>query len=132
VTLEQNKATVRKFFSLMNDGRVEEALGLFGTEGSWWFAGDDGPGVTKTLAGIADQWRSVLSGPARGVQFSERALTAEGDWVAIEMVGSGQLATGAQYRNRYCFVLQVQNGSIVGGREYMDTAHATKAFSGAQ
>jgi ketosteroid isomerase-like protein len=126
---EANKATARQFFADLSAGRVDEGLALFGAEGAWWVAGEDGPGSSKAMADIAEQFRWVLTGVGKGVQFTERGILAEGDQVVVEMVASGQLTTGNEYRNRYCFILTIRDGAIVGAHEYMDTAHAARAFS---
>ena len=127
-----NKELARTFFARLSQGQLDEALDMLSDEpGEWWVAGSDGPGMSLTLPGVAEQFRAVLSGPAKGVEFVERGIMAEGDRVLVEMVGQGMLTTGKEYRNRYCFILTVKDGRISGCHEYMDTAHATNAFTGA-
>jgi ketosteroid isomerase-like protein len=129
---DPNVTTVRLFFALLSEGRLDEGLGLLSDQpGEWWVAGNDGPGTALTLAQVAQQFRAVLSGPAKHVTFAERAMTATGDRVVAEMIATGPMTTGKEYANRYCFVLTVSDGRITGCREYMDTAHAASAFSGA-
>src|ERR1700743_1300487 len=129
--VEENKAVARMFFELLSRGDIDRALRLFDDEGEWWVAGDDGPGSPKTSLEMAQAFRWVLEGPGKGVTFSERGALAEGDRVTMEIVGAGTLTNGQEYRNRYCFIVEVKDGKIVGGHEYMDTAHAHKAFTGA-
>jgi ketosteroid isomerase-like protein len=129
--LESNKAVARQFFALLSSGDIDEALSLFTDEGEWWVAGEDGPGSSKSMPDIAAQFRMVLEGPGKGVTFTERGIVAEGDRVVVEIVGAGTLSNGNEYRNRYCFIVQVKDGKICGGNEYMDTAHAMRAFTGA-
>jgi ketosteroid isomerase-like protein len=128
----RNKETARTFFSRLTEGQLDEALGMLSDEpGEWWVGGNDGPGMSLTLPQVEQQFRAVLSGPAKGVAFVERGIMADGDRVLVEIVGQGVLTTGKEYRNRYCFILSVRDGRITGAHEYMDTAHATSAFSGA-
>jgi ketosteroid isomerase-like protein len=126
---EANKAVAREFFAHLNAGRIDEGLGLFGETGEWWVAGENGPGSSKGMRDIAEQFRWVLTGPGKGVQFTERGIVAEGDQVVFEAVASGLLTSGNEYQNRYCFILTIRDGEIVGAHEYMDTAHAARAFS---
>jgi len=128
--IEKNKALVRRIFTLLSEGKIEEGLEPFGPDGEWWVAGQNGPGMTMTVPEIAASFRGVLTGPAKGVQFTERGMVAEGDRVLIEVVGEGKISTGHPYCNRYCFIFQIKDGVIVGGHEYMDTAHAASAFAG--
>jgi ketosteroid isomerase-like protein len=129
--LDANKAIARQFFARLSSGDIDEALSLFSDQGNWWFAGEDGPGTTKDMPGIAEQFAWVLKGPGKGVTFTERGILAESDKVVIEVIGAGTLTNGHEYRNRYCFILTIKDGKISGGHEYMDTAHAHSAFSGA-
>jgi ketosteroid isomerase-like protein len=129
--LEENKAVARRFFTALSEGEVDEAVGLFSEEGSWWVAGQDGPGISLTSQQMAGAFQNVLSGPAKGVQYAERGLVAEGDQVVIEIVASGLLSNGNHYNNHFCFILEIKDGLIVGGHEYMDTAHSARAFAGA-
>jgi ketosteroid isomerase-like protein len=126
---EANKTIARTFFRHLSAGDIDAAVAMFGPEGEWWVAGQDGPGSTQGMSQIAEQFRWVLTGPGKGLQFTERGILAEDDRVVVEMRGSGPLTTGNEYRNRYCFVLQIRDGAIVGAHEYMDTAHAARAFS---
>jgi uncharacterized protein len=128
--IEHNKAVARKFFALLSSGDIDAALNLFSDSGEWWVAGEDGPGSIKSMPGIAEQFRWVLTGPGKGVTFTERGILAEGDRVMLEIIGAGTLANGNEYRNRYCFVVEVKDSKICGGNEYMDTAHAARAFGG--
>ena len=49
---------------------------------------------------------------------------AEGDGVALEVVGEGVVAsTGKLYRNTYCFIFTLREGKIAKIRQYMDTQH---------
>lgn len=80
---------------------------------------------------IAETFRNALSTRAKGVQFKERSIVAEGDRVVVEIIATGTISNGNAYDQRYCFILDIKDGEIVGGHEYMDTAHSARAFAGA-
>lgn len=49
--------------------------------------------------------------------------------VAVEAASHGVRADGSTYQNRYCFVLDVVDGSIGAVREYCDTLHVFDFFN---
>jgi ketosteroid isomerase-like protein len=42
----------------------------------------------------------------------------------------GTSVTGLEYRNQYHDLLQIRDGKIVAGREYLDTTHAQAVIVG--
>jgi ketosteroid isomerase-like protein len=53
---------------------------------------------------------------------SEPLLIVEaGDTVVMETMFRARVATGRDYANRYCWVIQVREGKVSELREYMDT-----------
>ena len=127
--IEQNKALARRFFALLTDGDIEAAVALFADEGEFWQAGWDGPGRTISLADVRDMFRSIIGTIPGGIVFTVDDVLAENDWVVSQVSCQARLQNGNEYRNRYCFFFQIAGGRIVAGREYMDTMHATRAFS---
>jgi uncharacterized protein len=128
--LDQNKDVARHFFAMLSAGDIEGAVALFADEGDFWQAGSDGPGRVITLNEVREMFRSVIGAIPTGIVFTVDDLLAEGDWVAAQVSCKAQLQNGNEYRNRYCFFLQVVDGQILAGKEYMDTMHAVAAFSG--
>ena len=126
---EQHKALARRFFALLTDGDIEAAVALFADEGDFWQAGWDGPGRTISLAEVRDMFRSIIGTIPGGIVFTVDDVLAENDWVVSQVSCQARLPNGNEYRNRYCFFFQIADGRIVAGREYMDTMHATRAFS---
>ncbi len=43
--------------------------------------------------------------------------------VAAETVGTGQLRNGRPYRNRYAWIIEMNDGLVGHVQEYMDTAY---------
>lgn len=128
---EQNKALTRRFFSLLTAGDIEAAVSLFADDGDFWQAGWDGPGRTISLAEVRDMFRSIIGTIPGGIVFNVDDLLAEGDRVVAQVSCQARLQNGNEYRNRYCFFFEIVDDRIVAGREYMDTMHASRAFSGA-
>ena len=52
-----------------------------------------------------------------------------GEWVVLELDGTGEFVNGAEYRNRYANVYQVLDGRIRTAREYMDTGHMAQSLA---
>jgi ketosteroid isomerase-like protein len=50
--------------------------------------------------------------------------------VAVEMNADGVSASGREYHNHYHDLLEVRDGKIHAGREYLDTAHAQEIIVG--
>jgi uncharacterized protein len=50
--------------------------------------------------------------------------------VAVEMDADGVSASGKEYHNHYRDLLEVRDGKIRAGREYLDTAHAQEIIVG--
>ena len=65
-----------------------------------------------------------------GLEFTIRALTAEGERVAIEAESDGIHSSGARYHNQYHFLMTARDGKITGFKEYMDTEHAREVLVG--
>jgi ketosteroid isomerase-like protein len=74
--------------------------------------------------------RTIEAGMPNGVRLTITGVTAEGDRVAVEMDADGVSATGLQYQNQYHDLLEIRDGKIVAGREYLDTAHAAEVIIG--
>jgi len=62
--------------------------------------------------------RAKLAGPPTPAVLN---LIAEGDTVVIQWMGKGTTKTGQLYNNSYCYVVQIENSSIIRGTAYLDT-----------
>lgn len=120
----------REFFARLSRGEVTGAVALIGDEGEFWQAGFGGPGRILTLAELKEMFLTVIGAIPGGIAFTVTELLAIGSRVVARVDCDGTLANGNDYHNRYCFFFDVTGGRITGGCEYMDTQHATSAFSG--
>jgi ketosteroid isomerase-like protein len=66
----------------------------------------------------------MLDALASGLRMTVVSSLGEGDCVALEVVSSGDLKNGRQYRQEYHFLMEFENGRIRAVREYLDTQHA--------
>jgi len=63
-----------------------------------------------------------------GLKFTVKAMTAEGERVAIEAESYGKHISGKIYNNLYHFLMVIRNGKISELKEYMDTMHANEVL----
>lgn len=126
-----NKEVVLSFFDSLSAGKLDAALDMMADTATWWVAGKRDQ---FALAGTYDkaQYTVMLGviGEAMpsGVQVRITGVTAEGDRVAVEAEVRGESAGGQDYDNQFHYLLEVRNGKIQAGREYLDTIHAREVL----
>jgi uncharacterized protein len=129
----ENKKVALTFLDNLSAGKIDAALELIADDVDWWLAGKP---EQFALAGSKDktQFAEMLSmieaGMPNGIRLTITGVTAEGDRVAVEMNADGVSATGKEYHNQYHDLLEVRDGQIHAGREYLDTAHAQEVIVG--
>ena len=75
--------------------------------------------------------RSAGSDPAGEVHpESLKALTAEGERVAVEAGSLGKHVSGKIYNNHFHILMVIRDGKVQEWKEYMDTMHANDVFFG--
>lgn len=94
----------------------------------------DFPGWPRIIRGRADlmaQFRGYVDNIA--LQSADRLITHktdDGRSVVIEYEVHGKiLATGAQYTNRFCSIIGIENRKIAHWRDYMDSLAAWNALT---
>ena len=128
---EENKKVALRFFESLSTGNLDVALELISDRVTWWLAGKP---EQFALAGSKDktQFAEMLGliekGMPNGIRLTITGVTAEGDRVAVEMNADGVSALGKEYHNEYHDLLEVRDGKIEAGREYLDTAHAQEVI----
>ncbi len=63
-----------------------------------------------------------------GLSFRIKAMTAEGDRVAIEAESYGRHRSGKIYNNHYHFLMVIRDGRVAEFKEYLDTMHANEVL----
>jgi len=109
------------FFDIVTDDVVYEVLYDF-------------PGWPRVVQGRADlmvQFRGYVDNIA--LQSADKLIahkTDDGHVVVIEYEVHGRiLATGAQYNNRFCSIIKIENRKIAHWRDYMDSLAAWNALT---
>ena len=128
MTAEENRATVARFYELMNARRFDEMWALFAPD-AVWSNGATPPSRSTPI----DQMREVIVDPmpifvTGGIDFTLHATTAEDERVAAEVSCHAELTTGAVYANQYHMLFRFREGRIVEVKEYNDTLHARETF----
>jgi uncharacterized protein (TIGR02246 family) len=124
MSIEENKRLAERFVAAIASADIDAIVESFAEDGTCWTPGSMPISGTFTKPQIVDASKAVLLLFPRGLEFEIKAMTAEGDRVAIEAESKGIHASGKLYNNQYHFLMRVRDGKIVEWREYMDTMHA--------
>ena len=125
---EENKKVAQRFLDALSRGDwqfVEDAYAddvIIWTPGSMPFSG------THTKAGVAGVKAWLTGVFPDGLKFTVKAMTAEGDRVAVEAESYGKHVNGKIYQNQYHFLMVIRDGKICELKEYMDTMHANEVL----
>jgi len=129
--LEPNKQLARDLFARFSANDIAGALDLLADDATWWIAGKPD---TQPASGEHDKtWMArlfhrMVSQVDGAMQMTVRGMIAEGDKVAVEVVGDGKLRDGRRYQNEYHFLLTCHDGKITAVREYLDTQHVVATW----
>ncbi|WP_338889210.1 nuclear transport factor 2 family protein [Rhodococcus sovatensis] len=128
----ENEMVVRRFLTALETLNVPTISDLVTDDIRWKVPG------TLAISGNYDGKSAFVDGflagaaalfQAGSLAFDIRHITAVGDVVIAEYVGTGTSAsTGAAYRNEYCVYFGLNNGRIGVVREYLDTAHVAEVL----
>jgi len=122
---ERGEQLVREFFETLSTGDLEKLRPLFHEDASWTAMGTGipGAGTHKGRDYIIDEFLA----PVRGM-FKEgdpkieiKNVVGRGHLVGAETTAYGQFADGRDYRNNYCWMVEIKDDKIYALREYMDT-----------
>ena len=127
-----NKKIVEAFFAAMNSGDLQGFVDMYDDGGTCWTSGDTLISGTMTKAQISQGAGAIYEAFPGGIKFTIKALTAEGDRVAVEAESHGEHASGRIYHNLYHFLFQLRDGKVLHLREYMDTELVTDIICGGQ
>jgi hypothetical protein len=121
MSIEQNKQIARDFVAALSRADGDEIADAFTEDGSAWTLGSLSLSGTHAPDEIRRLSREILQAFPKGLRLWIRALTAEGDRVAVEAESDGVHASGRHYHNTYHFLIRVRDGKIAELREYLDT-----------
>lgn len=126
---EANKQLVKRFFEDFSAGRFDDAFSLVHEDVRWWVPGTLPFSGTKTKTEYLKVVAAIRAGFPQGLRLVPSEMTAQGNRVAAEVESFGEHSNGKSYRNKYHFLIYVENGRFVQVKEYMDTQHLKDLIS---
>ena len=131
MSIEANKQLARDLFARFSANDIAGVLELLADDVTWWIAGK--PEAQPASGEHDKRWmarlfKNMVSQFDGAMQMTVRGLIAEGDKVAVEVVGDGKLLDGRRYQNEYHLLLTFRDGKIVAVREYLDTQHVVATW----
>jgi ketosteroid isomerase-like protein len=125
-------ATVRHFFDLLNAEDYDGLRALFTQDAAWLPQQKDMPGAGEyrgrdvVLDTFLIPIRKLFAGTDPQNQIL--SIASNGSTVLVETHGTGTLADGRPYDNRYAWGIEVRDGQVAEIREYMDSAYIVALF----
>ncbi len=132
MSAEENKQRVRRFFQAMCEGDMDTMVGSYAENGDVRTMGNTLISNTHTKSEIAEYAGQIYEAFPAGITFTIKAMTAEGDRVAVEATSHGDHVSGKVYENDYHFLFEFVDGKILHLREYLDTEKVTEVLCGGQ
>src|SRR5882757_4916120 len=117
----RNKELVAAFFSTLNRGDVAALVAAYAEDGHLMTMGNTLISGRYTKEQIKQAAGGIFQVFPKGIHFTIRAMTAEGDRVAVEAESEGLHVSGQRYSNQYHFLFRLRDGKVVELKEYMDT-----------
>ena len=119
---------VEQFFDTLNREDLDGLRPLLHPEATWTpMSSQDipGAGVHRGHKGIIDEFLAPVRGLFKGKDPHNtiHTLISQGNIVACETHGVGDMTNGKRYDNRYCWIVEIRDDKIFAIREYMDTAY---------
>ena len=126
--IEANKRLAREFMSALSSGDAGQILNFYAADAVVWTAGSLPFSGTHPREAVVALCEGLLGAFPDGLEFEVRAMTAEGDRVAIEAEGHGRHRSGQTYDQKYHFLVVISNGKVSQMKEYFDTEHARQVL----
>jgi ketosteroid isomerase-like protein len=126
-----NEATVRKFFEVLNTGDLAVLKALFHKDAQWVVRVKNIPGAGthkgrdficgEFLAPVRD---AFVDGDPKTTITN---VVAQGDWVALQSRAVGKRRSdGKVYDNEYAWFIKIKDGQILEIHEHMDSLYTSK------
>lgn len=129
---QRNKQLAQAFFDFLNRGDVPAMLDAYADDGFCQTMGNTLISGVFNKAQIAAAAGGIFQVFPQGIRFTIKAMTAEGERVAVEAESEGQHISGQLYSNQYHFLMRFRDGKLVEFKEYMDTERVTDILCGGQ
>lgn len=129
---QRNKQAAQAFFDILNRGDVPALIAAYAEDGRCVTMGNTLISGTYSRDQIAAAAGGIYQVFPQGIRFAIKAMTAEGERVAIEAESEGAHVSGQVYTNQYHFLMRFRDGKVVEFKEYMDTERVTDILCGGQ
>lgn len=129
---QRNKVLVQQFFDALNRGDSTAIVAAYAEDGRCVTMGRTLISGTFSRAQIAQAAGSIFQVFPQGIRFTIKAMTAEGERVAVEAESIGLHVSGREYSNQYHFLFVFRDGKLLEFKEYMDTERVTDILCGGQ
>ena len=110
---EDNKELARRMLEALSENDVDWVRDNYAEEIKIWVTGTLPFSGTNDKAGALLGMPEVLGLFPGGLSFAIKALTAEGERVAIEATSEGTTFRGDKYQQEYHFLMCVRDGKII-------------------
>jgi ketosteroid isomerase-like protein len=126
MTAETNKRLVEEFFQRIGARDLDAAFALLHNDVAWWSAGGENLAFSGTLSKSAftDSMNGMDAFFSETLKLVPTSIIAEGNRVAVELLGHAVLKDGRDYDNLYHIQLTFKDGQTIAAREYHDTLYA--------
>ena len=126
----ENKQVVLDFYEAGARGDMDACFALLADDITWTNIGStkfSGTYIGKQA--IVEDLLGPLFGQLKaGISSQLEHLTAEGDTVVAQTLGTAETLDGTPYNNTYCQIIRIRGGQIADVKEYMDTALIDSVF----
>jgi ketosteroid isomerase-like protein len=128
--IAENKQVVTDFYAAGAHGDMETCFALLADDVKWTNIGDTKfSGVFSGKQALVEKLLDPLFSQLKaGISSEIERLTAEGDVVIAQSVGTAETHDGTPYNNTYCQVMRIRDGKIAEVKEYFDTALVKAVF----
>lgn len=128
--VEENKKLARQVIEAISNDNWEYVNDVFADDAVVWVAGSMPISGTHQKDFVIVAGKRTREGFPAGLSLTLKAMTAEGDRVAIEAESYGKHISGKIYNNHFHILMEIRNGKVYTWKEYMDTMHANDVFFG--
>lgn len=127
---EVNKTLAGKVIEAISNDNWEFVSEVFAEDALVWVAGSMPISGFHTKEFVIVAGKRTRDGFPEGLSLTAKAMTAEGDRVAIEAESLGQHISGKTCNNHFHILMEIKDGKVSTWKEYMDTMHANEVFFG--
>lgn len=123
-----NRALVSTIFDGLSKGDGRALVGAMADDFVWTVGGTTVwsrrfEGKRAVIGELLIPLGELFEAPIR---LTATRIAVDGDIAAVEATGTARLNSGADYNNRYCFMIRIENGQLKELTEYLDTELAAR------